>query len=537
MIRSTLPASLGGSSILLALLVASPLRAAELRGRIIDAVTGQPVAARLYLSDESGRWHQAQSSDPTGRALAYAVERPATRSSEVHTTLSAHPFHADIPPGKITVRVERGLEYQPQELTVDHSDQGSTVSITLTRWTDLQKKGWFSGDVFLHRPLADCAHLALAEDVNVLFPIHYWTTESGLPPASGNRTISGPTPEPALQIVDSTHVIWPLNTEVELFTVDGRAHMQGAFWVFGHRAPLTAAVPPLGPVASQIKAHGGHVDTEKPNWPWTVMLIPTLQPRFFRLLNNHHWRTAFGTGSWKPVDAPEWMQCERDPQQNLTEDGWTTFGLRLYYALLNSGFRLVPTAGTGSGVHPVPVGFSRTYVEQPDGFSYENWMDRLQEGRCFVSNGPMVLARFDGRPPGHIFTDFSEGVVRIRYEAAAAHGIHRIELIHDGTVAASVMGASDEQSGELQATVTRSGWMALRAWELTPEGRLRLAHTAPVWFEVADYPSIPKAEETAWFIQQVEAERTRHQGVLPDAALAEYEAALAAYRTLHARAR
>jgi hypothetical protein len=149
----------------------------------------------------------------------------------------------------------------------------------------------------------------------------------------------------------------------------------------------------------------------------------------------------------------------------------------------------------------------------------------------------MLLARFDGQPPGHVFTDFSEGVVRIRYEAAAAHGVHRIELIHDGTVAASVMGASDEQSGELQATVTRSGWMALRAWELTPEGRLRLAHTAPVWFEVADYPSIPKAEETAWFIQQVEAERARHQGVLPDAALAEYEAALAAYRTLHARAR
>ena len=38
MIRSTLPASRGAASILLALLVASPLRAAELRGRIIDAV-------------------------------------------------------------------------------------------------------------------------------------------------------------------------------------------------------------------------------------------------------------------------------------------------------------------------------------------------------------------------------------------------------------------------------------------------------------------------------------------------------------------
>ena len=40
--RSTLPASRGASSILLALLVAGPLRAAELRGRIIDALRESP---------------------------------------------------------------------------------------------------------------------------------------------------------------------------------------------------------------------------------------------------------------------------------------------------------------------------------------------------------------------------------------------------------------------------------------------------------------------------------------------------------------
>ena len=35
---------------------------------------------------------------------------------------------------------------------------------------------------------------------------------------------------------------------------------------------------------------------------------------------------------------------------------------------------LRPTAGTASGVHPVPLGFGRVYVHCPAGFSYEAWV-------------------------------------------------------------------------------------------------------------------------------------------------------------------
>jgi hypothetical protein len=425
------------------------LTGAELSGVVNDAASGRPLPARVYLVDASGRWHLVQSASPEASAIPNTIERPATGSVEIHTTLSTHPFRADVPPGRYTVRAERGLEYHAAEAVVDVPPEGARVTLGLTRWIDLAARGWFSSDVFLHRPRAECANLAQAEDINVLFPI----------------------------------------------------------------------------------------DTEKPNWPWTVALVPTLQPQFFHLLNNHHWRTAFGSGSWKPIDAPDWMRCERDADGGLTEDGWTRFGLQLYYALLNCGFRLVPTAGSGSGVHPVPAGFSRTYVHQPNGFSYETWMTALEAGQCFVTNGPALLATFNHQPPGHQFRDFVEGVVRVHYEAAAAHGVHQIELIHNGEVVASIAGATDEQSGALQTTVTRSGWLALRAWELTPDHQLRLAHTAPVWIDVADFPAVPKAVETAWLLGQVESQRARHAGVLPAAALADYDAALETYRKIHARAR
>lgn len=73
--------------------------------------------------------------------------------------------------------------------------------------------------------------------------------------------------------------------------------------------------------------------------------------------------------------------------KGLTESGWIDYGFQNYYALLNCGFRLRPTAGTASGVHPVPLGFGRVYVNLPDGFSYDSWMESLGAGRTFGNPG------------------------------------------------------------------------------------------------------------------------------------------------------
>ena len=45
--------------------------------------------------------------------------------------------------------------------------------------------------------------------------------------------------------------------------------------------------------------------------------------------------------------------------RGVSERGWIDFTFKNYYALLNCGFRLRPTAGTASGVHPVLLGFGR----------------------------------------------------------------------------------------------------------------------------------------------------------------------------------
>ena len=97
------------------------------------------------------------------------------------------------------------------------------------------------------------------------------------------------------------------------------------------------------------------------------------------------------------------MKVERDAR-GFTERGWIDFGFQNYYALLDCGFRLRPTAGTASGVHPVPLGFGRVYVhlDPEQGFDGAAWLQGLNQGRSFVTTGPMLLVTLDGQDPGAV---------------------------------------------------------------------------------------------------------------------------------------
>ncbi|KAF0179403.1 MAG: hypothetical protein FD161_1502 [Limisphaerales bacterium] len=78
-------------------------------GDITDATTGKPVAARLYLrGDTDGKWHFPKSVPPFGSAVRYEKRSGFnTNATEYHTTLSAHQWVVELPPGGYTAVVER----------------------------------------------------------------------------------------------------------------------------------------------------------------------------------------------------------------------------------------------------------------------------------------------------------------------------------------------------------------------------------------------------------------------------------------------
>ena len=76
------------------------------------------------------------------------------------------------------------------------------------------------------------------------------------------------------------------------------------------------------------------------------------------LTNNHIWRSGGLVGPWG-------VWPKRTPKEYpITSAGYAQAGFDIYSYLLDMGFRIVPSAGTASGVHPVPPGWSRVYCSR-----------------------------------------------------------------------------------------------------------------------------------------------------------------------------
>jgi len=508
----------------------------RLEGRVVDADSGAPLPSRLYVQGDDGQWRLARSASAEGSAVPY--EKRRGESVEVHTTLSAHPFALDLPAGRYTLTAERGKECFTATVEVTISPDGevspATPTLRLKRWIDMAALGWYSGDTHVHRGLQELPNVLLAEDLNVAFPLLYWVTKAFVPPALGDKSVKA---EPGSKpiAVDPTHVIYPRNTEYEIFSVGDKRHELGAVFLLGHSSVLSGGVPPLGPVAETVHREGGLVELDKHAWPWSMALVPVMRVDLYELSNNHVWRTRFGYVDWGAA-APAYMQIERD-EKGWTEWGWIDYGLQNYYALLNCGFRLRPTAGTASGVHPVPLGFSRVYVRLEESFSYRAWLRGLDAGRSFVTTGPMLFLECtkDGGENG-------EG--RIRGSIRSAGPLERVEVVRNGEVVRRVEPANApapagarESVFDLKVRLGGSAWIAVRAFERAAEGRMRFAHTAPTFFDVPGKPLRPRREEVEFLVRRVEEEIARSEAVLPAEALAEYREALRVYREILREAR
>jgi hypothetical protein len=505
--------------------------------RVVDAETGTLLPCRVYVESAEGEWYFAQAGDESGSAVEYDVAR-SPESFEKHTTVSAHPFVFDLPPGRYDVVVERGKEYHPKPLTVTMDDEPVKRTIRLRRWIDMAKLGWYSGDTHVHRSLDDLPNVMRAEDLNVALPLSYWVRDAYIPPSQGDKSV----PVTAELIpVDRDHVIWPMNTEYEIFTVNGKRHTLGAVFVLNHQEPLAPVAPPVAPIADAARQQHSLLDLDKHSWPWSMMLVPIMNVDLFELTNNHIWRTEFFYKKWTIEQLPHEWNIETDAN-GFTEWGWIDFGFKSYYALLNCGFPMRPTAGTASGVHPVPLGFGRVYVHLPDGFNYGSWIAGLDAGRSFVTTGPMLFAQFDGKQPGTTFDFTKTTSIRVHGSVENSRPLSRVEIIKNGDVVHVIRATNESRCGirfrttfDEQIEVEGSSWIAVRCFSPQPTGsRLRFAHTAPVHVNVAGHPLRPRKFETGYLVKSVQAELQRNRGVLSDDELAEYQRALEIYSDLDA---
>jgi hypothetical protein len=256
-----------------------------------------------------------------------------------------------------------------------------------------------------------------------------------------------------------------------------------------------------------------------------MAIIPVMEVDLYELSNNHIWRAGFAFRDFGEAPA-EYMKIERN-EHGLTEWGWINFGFENYYALLNCGFRLRPTAGTANGVHPVPLGFGRVYVKIDGEFSIASWLQALNKGRSFVTTGPMLFTDIKGERSGEVAVDAT-----VLSESPSV----RVELIVNGQVHETFHPETTKSGGPHEFRVrnklllTTTSWVAVRAFESRPGNRVRFAHSSPVFIDMPGKPLRPRKAEVDYLVDRVRQEIGRSRSLLPPQALAEYQKALELYR-------
>jgi hypothetical protein len=420
----------------------------------VDADDGQPLPCRVHLLDGQGK---AQS----------VAGQPFWHD---HFACSGR-CTASLAPGNYEFAIERGPEYQRRAGQIEvKAGEFQALRVKLKRLANLRSAGWYAGDLHVHRPVEEIEQLMRAEDIDFAPVITWWNDR--------NLWQDQAIPAQITRQFDDHRIYTVMAGEDE--------REGGALLYFGLKSPLNIRTDdreypsPLRFAAdARMRDPNVWIDIEKPFW-WDVPAwLASGQMNSIGVANNHMCRgRMYESEAWgKPRDEKRLPS----PRGN---GFWTQ---EIYYHMLNSGLRLPPSAGSASGVLPNPVGYNRVYVHLEEPFTSEAWFRGLSRGRCFVTNGPLLLVAADGQKPGDVFklkVDENRQIELV-IQLTSQDPVSNIEIVQNGHVS-HLIKCSDEltQAHTFQLSVDEPGWFLVRTIA-DVENTFRFASTAP-WFVESD---------------------------------------------------
>lgn len=439
---------------LFALCIAAVLPAAEIQIRVTDE-SGAGVRARLEVRGQDGKMYQP------GGIVSERVKR--IRFGEDHPSVGSFLMQGEcrveVPPGRYFVVAERGLEYERLERTVDAP---ASIAFANRRWIDMDKLGWWSGDLHVHRTSEELVPMMLTEDVNLGVNFTIWNKRSWWR--------EKPVPADPVVRADARHATTLLNAEDE--------RGGGAWCINGLREPIDVAVDgrwfPAGiTFVEQARAQRAPgqllpwFDCEKPIWWETPVMMALATPDSLGVAHNHF-------NQYGMLDNEVWGRA-RDQKQFPGRQGFINYCLSLYYRYLNLGFRLPPSAGSATGVLPNPMGYNRVYVRQRElPFTVENWYQAFRDGPSIATNGPVLFLEVKGRGKRRT----------VVVEARSREALRILEVVANGRVVHSVAPGQDGRTVrfEYRLDASRYSWVAARCFA-DAERTIRMGHTSPVYLD------------------------------------------------------
>jgi len=439
--------------------VLTPHRA-WVHGRIVDASTGKPTAARLHFRSEDGRYfppygHTHEVNDNWFEDYGADLKLGSTQYAYVDGT-----FQAELPVGTVYAEVAKGFEYEPIRARIDIKPGQKNLELQLERVADTRSEGWVTADDHVHFLSPETARLeAQAEGLNML---HLLAAQWG-----DLFTNVGDLTGAASGTSRDDTVVW-VGTE-------NRQHF------LGHLNLLAYEGTPIFPMSTSGPTEGYLGDpTERAMTEWAeecrekngVVVVPHF-----------------------PYPHSEVIaEVVRGKVDGLEiRDFWTpsldTFAVHEWYRLLSCGYRIAAVGGTDKMTAGMPVGGVRTYAfVGDDEFTPDSWGRAVKAGRTYTTSGPIMRFSVEGRQPGdQISLPAGGGRLHVEAEAIATAPVHRLEIVFNGNVIAEEAAAAGARSLSLsaQVEVPGSGWLAARcvsehkAWHLWPVHFG--GHTSPVY--------------------------------------------------------
>ena len=425
---------------------------------ITDKETGKPLSARVEVSDKAGNFYWTPIKGPS-----YSVSR--NMEWGWRTALWEYqpgPYfymegNAELgvsPQGK-RAKVYHGYEYRPAEVEVPGHGK---LNIALERWINMPELGWYSGQTHIHT-----TDIGIPVQFSKFWPLISQAEDLHV---SSILTLKGEWDTHAIYANEFPMGIRNSFSTAEHIITYGEEFRNNPY---GHLAfiGLNSLIQPIstgalgelgGPDyppnsyvledavaqgATTIAAHFGNftesVDQIKSSWPSTGFEMPV-----DIALGNVHMAEIAGNGGQ----------------------------MKVWYDILNCGFKIAATAGPDWAIKDTP----RVYVNlENEDFTLANWRRNLQNGKSFITTGPMLFFTVNGEQPGSTLS-VKKGPVQLQIDARALtpEGEIPVEIVYNG----DVIYTSTEVSSQI--TLEDSGWIAARC---------KGAHTNPVYINFEGRPA------------------------------------------------
>jgi hypothetical protein len=437
-------------SFLIFIVASHTFAAGELSLTVVDAETQKPIPCRLHLLNDKNRPQRAGNAPFWNDHFVF----PGT-------------VKLKLPKGTYRFELEHGPEYLARNgyFIIDNQSKDEKT-VDLRRACNMADEGWWSGDLHLHRPTKEMELLMLADDLHV--------AGSATWSAKKNDWSGKTLPAAPVRRFDKDRYVDLVAGEI--------ADTSGTILFFNVAKPLVdnlAENDALSLLAAARETNGW-IDVARPT-AWDLPLWLALgYVDSIELCDD-----KFGRNAMTDDEAGR----PRDKKLMPGASGIGRWTHEIYYHVLNCGFRLPPTAGSGSGESPNPVGYNRVYVwVDKDQFDYDAWWKGLRLGRAIVTNGPLIRPMADGRLPGHVFHSPAEDtlVIQVLMNFTARDTISYFELIKNGHVAHSIRYEELAKNGRFPPVeIEESGWFLIRA-VTDVEETYRFATSAPWYVEIGD---------------------------------------------------